>query len=76
MSGVTSASMVGVSSWSRPVDSGSSADESGKSSAFTNATVSSPIATTSFGWTMWSSRVNQPRAAAGSSVPNLRQLVP
>ena len=34
------------------------------------------MTTTSFGWTMWISRVSQAAASAGSSVPNLRQFVP
>src|SRR5829696_1728076 len=75
MSGVTSAWTVGVNRWSSPAPC-SIGLESGNSSLFTKPSARSPITTTSFGWTMCSSRVSQ--AAHSSSEPsaNFRQFVP
>ena len=75
MSGVTSASIVGVNVWiaSEP---GSIVRDNGKPRPFRNSTELSPIATSSFGWMMCSSRVSHAFASSASSVPNLRQFVP
>ena len=75
MSGVNSASIVGVKR-RIPSTAAASGSESGNASSFMNSAERSPITTSSFGWTMCSSRVNQARASSGSSVPNLRQFVP
>src|SRR5215210_5884175 len=70
MSGTTSASIVAVKRC-RPGTAGSIASASGKKMALTNSTVASPIGTSSFGWTMWSSRVSQGAASSKLSPPNL-----
>ena len=75
MSGTWSAWTVGVHSWIVPI-SGSSSPASGKSSAFRKPSASSPMTTTSFGCTMWSSRIRKGRASSSSSSANLRQFVP
>ena len=68
--------MVGVNRRIAPSASASIGSASGKRRSFRNDTVLLPMATTSFGWTMWSSRVSHAEASAGSSVPNFRQFVP
>ena len=60
MSGTTSAWIVGVNCCSSPIVC-STGCESGNSRSFRKASASSPMTTTSFGWTMCSSRVSQPR---------------
>src|SRR4029078_11037643 len=76
ISGGARASIVGVKVWISRGRATSTASESGKSRSSRNATVSEPIATTSFGWTMWSSRGSHRLASSGSSVPNFKQFVP
>src|SRR3954452_2345618 len=75
MSGVTSPWIVGVSSCSSPSTSASSR-ASGKRAALRKATAGSPITTTSFGWTMCSSRRRKGRDSSSSPPANLRQFVP
>src|SRR5579859_4014836 len=75
-SGTTRASTVGVNCWSTP-SAASSGRDSGNSTVFRNSSACSPITTTSFGWTMWSSRVSQSRASwSGVEPAYLRQFVP
>ena len=76
MSGTYSAWIVGVKRCSSP-SFGSSGSESGNSSSFRKASAGSPITTTSFGWTMCSSRSSHGRASSASSpVANLSAFVP
>src|SRR6185369_8255184 len=75
MSGVTSPWIVGVYSCSSP-SVGFSSRESGKLAELRNVRACSPIATTSFGWTMCSSRRRNGRDSSSSLPANLRQFVP
>src|SRR5262249_41025188 len=76
MSGTTSACAVGVSCCSSP-SAGSTGCASGNPRPFRNASASSPIATTSFGWTICSSRTSQPLASSSAAPSaNLTQFVP
>src|SRR5262249_16504130 len=75
-SGTTSASTVGVNYRNSP-PAGSSGRDRGNSIRFKNSSAWSPMTTTSFGWTMCSSRVSHSSARASGSAPaNLRQFVP
>src|SRR5207249_6361379 len=65
MSGTTSAWIVGVKRASSPCVA-STVSARGNSSSFRKPSALSPMTTTSFGWTMCSSRTSHGRASSGS----------
>ena len=75
MSGVRSASIVGVSFFSSP-SAGSSSRASGNCTELRNASARSPMTTTSFGWTMCSSRRRKGRDSSSFPSANFREFVP
>ena len=69
MSGVTSASIVGVNRWISPPRSGRAGRRAGSGARSGTRRARSPIATMSFGWTMCSSRV-EPCRCVGRRPPS------
>ena len=76
MSGVTSASIVGVKRRTTPGSASASGSASGNCERVEELHGLLAHHDESFGCTMWSSRVSHGAACSSSSVPNLRQFVP